>query len=346
MRYTRHRQTVTILAVLLLFGLLLVACGSSDEEIGLAWSFSSHADSEAPAFSRWNDEDPPEIPTNCAKCHSTTGYHDFLGLDGTTAGQVDNPAPVGTTVECEACHNDVSLDKDEAVMPSGKKLTGLDVNADCMECHQGRASGVQVAEAIDDLPDDTINTEISAPNLHNGPAGPTLYGVAASGGYEYPAQEYAGRYPHVTEFNTCSECHDAHALAVDPERCSACHLGAKTPADLRAIRTSNIDYDGDGDTNEGMAGEIQTMEQKLQLAINRYTANTEGVDSIVLIGRFTDENGDSYTTWTPRLLRAAFNYQYSDKDAGGYAHNPHYKLQLLYDSIQDMGGSLSGLIRP
>ena len=150
----------------------------------------------------------------------------------------------------------------------------------------------------------------------------------------------------MTEFSTCTECHDAHALKIDPQRCSACHLGLTTAADLRTIRTGNIDYDGDGDTSEGMAGEIETMEQKLQLAINRYTANTEGVEPIVLIGRFTDENGENYTTWTPRLLRAAFNYQFSDKDTAGYAHNPHYTLQLLYDSIEDMGGTLSGLVRP
>ena len=307
---------------------------------------SKRTAARATAFSRWNDDEPPEIPANCAKCHSTPGYHDFLGLDGSTAGQVDKPAPVGTTVECEACHNDVSLEKDEAVMPSGNELTNLGANADCMECHQGRASGVQVALTIEGQPDDTVNTEISAPNLHNAPAGPTLYGVAANGGYEYPGQEYVDRYAHVTEFNTCSECHDAHELAIEPQRCSACHLGVKTPADLRDIRASNIDYDGDGDTTEGMAGEIKTMEQKLQLAIDRYTANTEGVESIVLIGRPTNEEGDNYTTWTPRLLRAAFNYQYSDKDTGGYAHNPHYHLQLLYDSIEDMGGTLSGLIRP
>jgi hypothetical protein len=63
-------------------------------------------------------------------------------------------------------------------------------------------------------------------------------------------------------------------------------------------------------------------------------------------GRFNNEAGDSYSTWTPRLLQAAFNYQYSTLSAGGYAHHPHYILQLLYDSIEDIGGSLSGLVRP
>lgn len=340
------RPILILLGLLSLLALLLAACGPSDEEIGFAWSVSAHADQEATAFSRWNDDDPPQIPQNCAKCHSTHGYHDFLGLNGATAGQVDNPAPVGTTVECEACHNDVSLDKDRATMPSGAMLDGLGPNANCMECHQGRASGQQVSQAIEGMPDDVVNTEISALNLHNAPPGPNLYGSEAGGGYEYPGKEYAGRYSHVTTFNACTECHDAHELMTDPQRCSACHPGLKTMADLRSIRTGNVDYDGDGDISEGMAGEIETMEEKLQSAIDRYTSSTEGVDHIILIGRFTDENGEPYTTWTPRLLRAAFNYQVSDKDNAGYAHNPYYILQLLYDSIEDMGGSLSGLVRP
>ena len=29
-----------------------------------------------------------------------------------------------------------------------------------------------------------------------------------------------------------------------------------------------------------------------------------------------------------------------------WAHNPKYALQYLYDSIQDLGGNLTGLVRP
>jgi hypothetical protein len=325
---------------------MLVACGPSEEEVGFAWSLSPHADAEARAFSRWNDDEPAEIPENCAKCHSTLGYHDFLGEDGSTPGQVDKLAVVGTTIECEACHNDTSAGKDQAIMPSGNLLDGLGENANCMECHQGRASGVQVTETIAGLPPDTVNTEISPPNLHNRAVGPTQYGTIAAGGYEYSGKVYAGRYPHVSTFNTCSECHDAHSLVVDAVRCSACHPGVQSTTDFPTIRTGNIDYDGDGDVNEGMAGEVETMRLKLKEAIDRYTAETEGVETIVLTSRFTNEAGDAYATWTPRLMRSAFNYVYSDLDAAGYTHNPHYMLQLLFDSIEDMGGSLSGLVRP
>ena len=101
----------SVLGLLILLSLGLAACQSlSEEEIEALWAGSAHADEEARAFTRWNDADPAEVPTSCAKCHSTPGYHDFLGLNGSTPGQVDNPAPVGTTVACEACHNDVSLE--------------------------------------------------------------------------------------------------------------------------------------------------------------------------------------------------------------------------------------------
>jgi hypothetical protein len=34
------------------------------------------------------------------------------------------------------------------------------------------------------------------------------------------------------------------------------------------------------------------------------------------------ENG--FTAWTPRLLRAAYNYQWASKDPGSFAHNGMY----------------------
>ncbi|MFQ5576626.1 MAG: hypothetical protein ACE5G8_06510 [Anaerolineae bacterium] len=55
--------------------------------------------------------------------------------------------------------------------------------------------------------------------------------------------------------------------------------------------------------------------------------------------------GNRYATWTPRLLQAAYNYQYVAKDPGGFAHNAKYILQILYDSLNDVGDA-SGMTRP
>jgi hypothetical protein len=61
----------------------------------------------------------------------------------------------------------------------------------------------------------------------------------------------------------------------------------------------------------------------------------------------TDQGGSaSFNAWSPRLLFAGYNLQYAMKDPGAYAHNPTYVMQVLYDSIKDLGGSVDGMTRP
>jgi hypothetical protein len=104
------------------------------------------------------------------------------------------------------------------------------------------------------------------------------------------------------------------------------------------------------------------MAEALYAAMVTYSADTVGTaivyDSHSYPYFFTDLNGDGeatpdeanygnrYTTWTPRLLKAAYNYQYAQKDPGAFAHNPKYVIQVLYDGIEDMGGDVSGMTRP
>ncbi len=68
---------------------------------------------------------------------------------------------------------------------------------------------------------------------------------------------------------------------------------------------------------------------------------------------FTDTNGNgeadedeasrnnAYASFTPAPLEAAYNYQVSQEDPGGYAHNPRYHIQLLFDSIEALNQELS-----
>ncbi len=57
-----------------------------------------------------------------------------------------------------------------------------------------------------------------------------------------------------------------------------------------------------------------------------------------------------YQAWSPRLLRAAYNYQFVAKDPGAYAHNPPYVLQILHDSLADLATrvtvDMKGMVRP
>ncbi len=53
-----------------------------------AWAGSGHNDAEAEAFVHWNEADPAEVPTNCAKCHTSAGYTEFL-----TNGKIEKGSP-------------------------------------------------------------------------------------------------------------------------------------------------------------------------------------------------------------------------------------------------------------
>ena len=59
---------------------------------------------------------------------------------------------------------------------------------------------------------------------------------------------------------------------------------------------------------------------------------------------------NKYNAFTPRLVKAAFNYQFVEKDPGGSAHNGKYILQTLYDSMRDLSAKIAvdmqRLVRP
>lgn len=310
------------------------------------WTGSGHADVTSPAFTHWNDEG--EIPPNCATCHTGEGFRAFYGLDGSVAGTVEHPIPIGGVVDCETCHNDAIDTVQSVTFPSGVVVPKLGTNATCMTCHQGRQSTVGIDVAIADMSEDKINPELTFINVHYKAAAATLLGTEVKGGYEYEGKTYVGRFAHVPTFATCSTCHDPHSLEVKIEDCSDCH---KTDAP-QAIRTSSTDFDADGDVTEGISFEIASLHEILGTAITAY-ANTVSDAPLIYDTHqypyfFNDKNKDGqvsegeaiypnrYTSWTPRLLKAAYNYQFIAKDPGAYAHNPHYAMQLLFDSIESL----------
>jgi hypothetical protein len=144
--------------------------------------------------------------------------------------------------------------------------------------------------------------------------------------------------------NKCQDCHDVHALEPKVEACAACH-GASDPA---TIRESTVDYDGDGNVSEGIKGEVDTLTEALFAQIQTYAEANGGAityDTHVY-PYFSGSDGKAYAAWTPRLLKAAFNYQYIQKDPGAYVHNPKFVMQFLIDSIEDLGGDVSTYTRP
>ena len=148
-----------------------------------------------------------------------------------------------------------------------------------------------------------------------------------------------------------------HSTEVQVDKCGTCHQGVKTKDDLQNIRMagSQADYNGNGDTKEGIAKEVAGVQAMAMQAIQAYAKEKAGKaiaynpDAYPYF--FNDTNGDgkagtdeavsdnAYKSWTARLLKAAYNYQFSVKDPGQFAHNGKYVVELLYDSIDDLNAS-------
>ncbi len=316
------------------------------------WSESGHADRESLSFTYWDDDDPPVIPIGCAKCHSNYAFLDFLGEIGDTPGEVDREPLVGSVVSCTTCHNPTAHTMTQVMFPSGAEVTALGTEATCLICHQGTRAGADVDEAIAGLDVDTVSEDLSFINVHYAIAAATQWGGDTKGGYEYEGRSYVGFYEHVSGYTTCVECHDAHSLQVNPQDCTPCHYGVVDREDFIDIRVDRTDYDGDGDTEKGIAAEIATLQTALLQAIYEYAVQVVeepifySPDSFPYFFALDPDDdpgpgdvhfGNRYMSWTPRLLRAAYNYQFSRKDGGNYTHNPRYVLQLLYDSLEDLG---------
>jgi hypothetical protein len=343
------------------------------------WMKSPHNDVKAEAFNHWNEEDPKAVPVGCATCHSTKGYQDYLGADGSAAGKVDKAAPVGSTIQCAACHNQATLklssvqflsttgegDKAEPVV-----ISGLGPEARCMVCHQGRATMTQVDAQIAKFkatdPDAVVapikengkDVRFGFINVHYFAAAITLYGNEVKGGYQYEGKAYDAKHDHVAGFNTCVGCHDPHTLEVKVADCAKCHTGVKTVADLKKVRepSSTSDYDGDGNVKEGMADELAGVRDQLYKGIQAYAKDVAKTGIVYDPATYPyfiqDKDGDgkadkndkgatvAFSAWTPRLLKAAFNYQISVKDPGAFAHGNKYIIQLLVDSLEDLNTKL------
>jgi hypothetical protein len=332
-------------------------------EIEAAWAGSGHADSTAEAFRHWDTADPKEVPTSCAKCHTPTGYLDFLGADGSASGVVDNPQPVSNGITCEACHNATTVALDTVTFPSGAVVNNLGPEARCMVCHQGRASGSTVDQAIatNALTDtlDTVSDKLSFINMHYFTAAATQYGSVAAGGYQYAGNTYDGKFQHAGGLDTCISCHDQHSLEIKIDTCKECHTNVASEEDLQKIRMNGslVDYNGNGDVTEGIAAEVSGLQNILLKAIQAYAKQVAGspvvYDASTYPYFFTDTNDNgaadtveitstnSYASWTGRLVKATYNYQMSVKDPGAFAHNAKYVIELLYDSTADLNSKLS-----
>jgi hypothetical protein len=326
------------------------------QDIYSQWVGSPHADVTAEAFNHWNEDEGKAVPESCAKCHSTGGYIDYLGSDGSAEGVVDAPAALGSVINCDACHSEKAQHLTEVTFPSGVTITDLGDSTRCMVCHQGRAYGGSVTDAVAKagLTDgNTPSADLGFINIHYFAAAAGLYGADVHGGFEYEGQRYQQRFNHVDGVDTCNDCHNQHTLEIRVELCSTCHEGVNSKEDLKDIRMNGslVDYDGDGNIEEGISGEVTGLQEMLLAEIQNYAREVAGMPIVYDAGRYpyffedTNDNGavdegeGKYTSFTGNLLQAAYNYQMVVKDPGAFAHNAKYYIELMYDSIADLNAN-------
>ena len=237
--------------------------------------------------------------------------------------------------------------------PSGFTVSDAGASTSCLVCHQGRVSTVQVNDTLDGLDDDTVSDKLGFLNVHYRAAGASLYGSDAKGGYEYAGEQYAGQFTHPTPFDSCSGCHDPHTLAVKEDSCATCHTGLQA---INDIRLGSGDFDGNGDQKGGVLSELSNLHASLGEVLTQYASEVAKAPITYHPHYypyfFEDTNNDGeasdseatypnrYQHWTPRLVRAAYNYQFYAKDPGIWAHNPRYASQLLIDSVEDIATQL------
>ncbi|MFZ5822515.1 MAG: hypothetical protein ACOYYJ_21700 [Chloroflexota bacterium] len=337
------------------------------EEIKPIFAESGHADGAGEAFVHWDGE--AEVPASCAKCHSDAGFQDFLA-DGKVDAGVKTP---NTPFTCEQCHSDAAKAQAEVTFPSGAVVGAEKAGPSlvCLNCHQGRQSKVNVDATLSEFGEDLDPDVVPAPykddqgndvklgflNIHYFAAAATLYGAEVQGGYQYDGKSYDAKSAHVDLANSCIGCHDQHSLELRLDTCATCHgEDASDVESLKNIRepSSAMDYDGDGDKEEGVYYEIVGLQETLYASIQVYAEEVVGVgvvyDPAAFPYWFADADGDGaidqvdgknvgFSQWTPRLLKAAYNYQTSTKDPGAFAHGGKYIIELLYDSIEDVNAS-------
>jgi hypothetical protein len=329
-----------------------------------------HFRATAEAFRHW-DEDG-EVSASCTKCHTAEGLPFFMEHGVTISFEPSSG------LACTTCHNSLGdytvYPVASVVMPSGSEISFGEESANniCLQCHQGRESTVSVNAAITraGVGDDEVSDALSFRNPHYFAAGATLFGNDAQGAYQFDGKEYNGVNEHTRRFDECSDCHDQHSAAIRYEECMDCHEEIEVAEDIPSIRAhpedkDRVDYDGDGDMDEPIRAEIETFHSDLLALIQAYATDTLNAPIVYAPNNYPywygDLNGNGefdvadelnsdnrFASWTPNLLRAAYNYQYVAKDPGAFAHNPDYVLQFLYDSLEAMGGeeAVANYIRP
>jgi hypothetical protein len=296
---------------------------------------------------------------------------DFQGTAGTGAASklVSSAVPITYGFTCQTCHVDIAASTavravDSVTFPGGVTVVDAGNKSNiCMTCHSGRTGKK-------DIDDGVAAGNLRFMNVHYLAAAATLFGTDAKVGYEYTGKTYVGRWMHNgggSPLNNCIDCHapgnTGHTFQPKDNlaSCQTCHAGVTDVHDIRT-GTNTTDWDGDGDATEDLMDEVATLASALFTEIQAYATNTLASPIVYSSSRYpywfkdTDADGvadsgeisygNRYTAWDGKLMAAAHNYQHSQKEHGVWAHNFRYIVQLLIDSVEDLGGTVASYTRP
>jgi predicted CXXCH cytochrome family protein len=315
-----------------------------------------HFDGASEAARHWDKEGA--VDTSCSRCHGgESGFRFFAEHGGSIA-----VAETANGLECGTCHTSFG-EKPEVLAVKNTSFPGnvraaLAGNDNlCSNCHSGRVGKADIDAAI-------AAGQMRFLNVHYLPAAATRQGTAARVGYEYDGKPYAGPLKHMGGVQ-CTSCHDPvssqHTFRIDDAweaRCRNCHADANGKPDNIRL-THLLDYDGDGNTTEPLAAELGGLGDRLLTAMAAAAGGLCYAESTYpYFFKDVDRDGkpacsatdavaaNAFGPWTPKLMKAAHNFQLTHKDPGAWAHNFDYAVELLYDSIQDLAGDVSKLVRP
>lgn len=183
------------------------------------------------------------LSPGCVRCHTTTGFINFVSTGFMDLRSFGNPTRDWTkeATNCDACHSDYNFKKQRSIGPvtlyfnfsstrGSIKISNIPtVFADygksniCIPCHAGRGEG-NVIKMLDSAGLDFSNN--GSPSGHDFSGAGT---IAGSSGYEFPSRQYVS----VALATDIPNPHESiNVTGNNPKGpCVTCHMSTVVPAD-------------------------------------------------------------------------------------------------------------------
>jgi hypothetical protein len=291
----------------------------------------------------------------CGTCHDNSAEHDphIKGVDY-VAGSFPLRYPVGA--------NDYAIvEKSSAVgVSDGSQSAKNGPGNACIWCHKSRKDVTNYILAGTNA----ITSTTWGP--HEGPQSDVFVGAGKSA-YEYPSKTYGNSTHNSSQIPTgCVECHmpkitdngniGNHSFYPQTSACVRCHGSVE-----------NFDVGGGQATVKGMLRSLRTKLNSMLLltrdGINPLTSSQLSDDDFALDESLPEKAAnvlppallppnpvDPITLPRPAVTGptagALYNYFLMARGSAFGVHNPKYTKQVVYDSIEIIGGNLSNLSRP